>query len=160
MKKLIIIAAIGKNGELGYNNNLIWHIKEDLKFFKEQTINHTIIMGRNTFESLPKLLPNRHHIVLTHHKEGLPNEVEICQSYEEAIDTLRKIDDNIYCIGGASIYKLFLNDTDEMLLTEIDETSQASVYFPEFDKNNWERQILSKNEENAIKYAHVKYLRK
>lgn len=66
MTKIIIIAAIGKNGELGKNNNLIWHLKEDLKFFKEVTTNHIIVMGYNTFKSLPCLLPNRTHIVLTH----------------------------------------------------------------------------------------------
>ena len=80
--KLSIIAAIGQNNELGINNQLIWHLKKDMKFFKETTINHKIVMGRKTFESLPKLLVNREHIILTKQNINLPNvKISFCPSY-------------------------------------------------------------------------------
>lgn len=155
-----IIAAIGKNRELGKDNDLIWHLPNDLKFFKEITNNHTIIMGRNTFESLPKMLPNRKHIVLTS-RDGLPKEVETYKEIKEILEKYKDINEEIFIIGGASIYLQFLEYSDKLYLTEIDdEDINASVYFPEFDKNDYEMQYLKENIDNGISYKHMLYIKK
>ena len=111
--KLSIIAAVGRNYELGYKNNLIWHLKGDMKFFKEKTIGHTIIMGRKTFESLPKLLPERKHIILTKNKIEIPN-VEIYNNIQSFIENYKNKDEEIFNIGGASIYKALLEYTSKI----------------------------------------------
>lgn len=158
MNNLTIIAAIGKNNELGYNNNLIWRFKEDMKFFKKNTIGKTIVMGRKTLDSLPKLLPDRNHIVLTHKDIEIPG-VIIIHSKEELFNLIK--DEEIMIIGGASIYKMFIDDIDKMLLTEIDEYfKDADAYFPKFDKNNWHKKVLSRKKENNIPYNHIEYIRK
>lgn len=155
-----IIAAIGKNRELGKNNNLIWHLPNDLKFFRKVTTNHTIIMGRNTFESLPRMLPNRKHIVLTS-KDGLPSEVEVYKELKQILETYKDSEEEIFIIGGASIYTQFLDYSDKLYLTEIDaEEKTASVYFPEFDQEKYDREVLTEYEDNGISYKHVLYIKK
>lgn len=158
----IIIAAIGKNNELGKDNKLLWSLPGDLKFFKNTTLNSNIIMGKNTFESLPGILPKRKHIVLTH--SGLNIENENLVVYND-LESLRKDFDNsledIYICGGASIYKLFLPLCDKMYLTEVQkEEKDADTYFPEFDKENWERKVILISEDNGIKYNIVEYVKK
>lgn len=159
MTKIIIIAAIGKNGELGKNNNLIWHLKEDLKFFKEVTTNHIIVMGYNTFKSLPCLLPNRTHIVLTHQKIEQKT-VTVFNKFSDLYKFLNKIDEEIFIIGGASLYSQFLPYANEIYLTEIDaEEIEADVYFPKFDKQDFNK-IVIKEIEESVNYKFVKYQRK
>lgn len=159
MTKIIIIAAIGKNGELGKNNNLIWHLKEDLKFFKEVTTNHIIVMGYNTFKSLPCLLPNRTHIVLTHQKIEQKT-VTVFNKFSDLYKFLNKIDEEIFIIGGASLYSQFLPYANEIYLTEIDaEEKEADVYFPKFDKQDFNK-IVIKEIEESVNYKFVKYQRK
>lgn len=161
MNNLILIGAIGKNGELGKNNELIWYIPDDMKFFKETTINHTVVMGYNTFVSLPKLLVKRKHIVLTHKDIKLPEEVTIFRDKESVLNYAKEHDEDIFIIGGASIYKQFINNSDKMILTEIDESfEKADTYFPEFDKNDWNQKVLSKKEYKNLSYRHVVYSRK
>lgn len=157
--KLNIIAAIGKNNELGLNNKLIWHLKGDMKFFKEKTMYHTIIMGKNTFDSLPKILPNRNHLVLTHQNISIQN-VQILHSIKEFLDKYQCSNEEIYNIGGASLYKELLDYTDNLYLTEIDATAKADAYFPKFNKNDFEKIILDEKEEKNIKYKHVLYKRR
>ena len=155
-----LIAAIGKNNELGKDNDLIWHLPNDLKFFKEVTSNHTIIMGRNTFDSLPRMLPNRKHIVLTS-RSGLPSEVEVYKELRNILEKYKDASEEIFIIGGASIYELFLEYCDKLYLTEIDaEEESASVYFPKFDKNLYEEEVLGINEDNGISYKHILYSKK
>ena len=154
-----IIAAIGKNRELGKDNDLIWHLPNDLKFFREVTSNHTIIMGRNTFESLPRMLPNRKHIVLTS-RDGVPSEVEVYRELKQILEKYKDTEEEIFIIGGASIYTQFLEHSSKLYLTEIDAEEQASVYFPEFDKEQYEREVLKENEDNGISYKHVLYIKK
>lgn len=159
MAKITIIAAIGKNRELGKNNNLIWHLKGDLQFFKETTTNHKIIMGMNTFKSLPRLLPNREHLILSHQNIKIDG-VKIFNSLESLLVYLKKLQEEVYIIGGASIYKLFLPYADELILTEINASDDtADVYFPEFDKTNYEKKILKDNIDKDITYKHVCYRR-
>lgn len=155
-----IIAAIGKNRELGKDNDLIWHLPNDLKFFREVTSNHTIVMGRNTFESLPRMLPNRKHIVLTS-RDGLPSEVEVYRELKQILEKYKDTEEEIFIIGGASIYTQFLEHSSKLYLTEIDaEEETASVYFPEFDQQQYDREVLQENEDNGISYKHVLYIKK
>ena len=161
MKNLSLIAAIGQNNELGKDNKLIWYLKEDLKFFKENTMHKTIIMGRNTFESFPKLLVGRKHIVLTKQNIVVPDEVHLYHNYEDIKKYIENSDEEMFVIGGSQIYSLFINDVDKMLLTEIKEKEEnADTYFPFFDKSKRDREVLCNHEDNGIKYDHVKYLRK
>ena len=155
-----IIAAIGKNRELGKDNDLIWHLPNDLKFFRQITSNHTIVMGRNTFESLPRMLPNRKHIVLTS-RDGLPSEVEVYRELKQILEKYKDTEEEIFIIGGASIYTQFLEHSSKLYLTEIDaEEETASVYFPEFDQQQYDREVLQENEDNGISYKHVLYIKK
>lgn len=161
MKNITMIAAIGKNRELGKNNDLIWHLKEDMKFFKDQTMGKPIVMGRKTFESLPKLLPGRKHIILTKQKLDVPEEVLLFHNKEEILDYIKSYQEEVMIIGGASIYKEFLEDSNKLVLTEIDdEDKTADTYFPYFNKNEWLKEELSTEEENNIKYKHIIYTRK
>lgn len=161
MNNLILIGAIGKNGELGKDNKLIWYLPEDLKFFKDNTINHTIVMGYNTFVSLPKLLIKRKHIVLTTRNLEFPESVTVFHNKESVLNYAKKVGEDIYIIGGASIYKQFINESDRLLLTEIEaEDKNADVYFPKFNKNDFNKTIISEHEYNDIKYKHVLYKRK
>lgn len=154
-----IIAAIGKNRELGKDNKLIWSLPKDLKFFKEKTMGKTIIMGRKTFESLPRMLPNRTHIVLSHTND-FPQGVIVYENFKELIDSLKEKDDEYFIIGGSSIYKLFIDYADKMYLTEIDaECKEADAYFPEFNQNDYEKTIVGENEDNNVFYKHVLYRR-
>lgn len=160
MKNITLIAAIGKNRELGYKNDLIWKIPEDLKFFKDNTLNKYIVMGINTLNSLPGLLPNRKHIVLTHKNVELDSSVIVFHNLDKLLDYIYTLDEEVMVIGGAMIYKQFIEYADKMLLTEIDDNSDADVYFPEFSFSDWDRELLSNNDYNGIKYSHVMYTRK
>lgn len=156
-----IIAAKGLNNELGYNNDLIWHLPEDLKFFKEVTSNHTIVMGENTFFSLPRLLPNRKHIVLSQSGKEFPDEVIVYNDFNKFLEDYKNKDEDIFVIGGGMIYKLFIDYADELYLTEIEDSfNEATVYFPEFDKDLFTKEILCEHDDNNIKYKHVLYRRK
>lgn len=155
-----IIASVGKNHELGRNGNLIWYIKDDLIFFRNLTINHDIIMGRKTFESLPRVLDKRHHVVLT--RGDIDNEeVEVSSDIKALI--LRYKNKDVFVIGGASIYKAFINYSDNIYLTEIDdECAGADTFFPKFNKDDFYREILKDgyDEKLDIKYKHVLYKKK
>ena len=101
MRRLILIAAVGRNGELGKNNDPIWHIKGDMKFFKDKTMGHTILMGKNTFFSLPKMLPGRKHVVLSKTpKSFFPEEVIVINSLDEFNKIKNEISGDIYVLGG------------------------------------------------------------
>lgn len=158
--KITLIAAIGKNRELGYNNDLIWKIPEDLKFFKDNTDGKYIVMGINTFNSLPKLLPNRKHIVLTRRNIELDPSVIIIHSIDELLKYIDNNDEEIMIIGGAMIYNEMITYADRMLLTEIDMNANADVYFPEFSLLNWDREVISNHKYEDINYNHIVYTRK
>lgn len=156
MAKIIIIAAIGKNKELGKNNDLIWHLKEDLKFFKQTTMNHKVIMGYNTYTSLPKNLPGREYILLTHKDINIDNGL-VFHDLESLLIYLKTLDEDIYIIGGASIYKMFIDYAAELLLTEIDaEDKEADAYFPNWNLDNYELEVINEINDNP-NYKHVRY---
>ena len=159
--KISIIAAIGENNELGKNNDLIWHLPNDLKFFKSVTTGKTVLMGRNTFWSLPKVLPNRTTIVITDMDEDYPKEVVIYNSIEAFLEDYKNTEEEVFIIGGASIYSQFINIADKIYLTEVAATcDDAQVYFPQFDKEQYEKDIVGQNEDNGISYKHVLYKRR
>lgn len=161
MKDLVLIAAIGKNKELGANNNLIWHIREDMQFFKETTTGHPIVMGRKTFLSLPKLLSDRTHIVLTRSGASLHSDVLSLSSVEEFMNLAKNIDTDFYVIGGGTIYKELLPFATKMILTEIDEScKEADTFFPDFDINDWNQEVIGNYQDKDTKYLRKVYTKK
>lgn len=155
-----IIAAIGKNNELGKNNDLIWKFKEDMKFFKETTMGHPVVMGRRTFESLPSILPGRENIVIS--TNNINNDkIKLYKSIKEFLVSYKNHNSDVFIIGGASIYKSFIDIATTLYLTEIDDIEKdADVYFPTFNKEEFNKEIIKELEENKIKYRHVLYKRK
>ena len=158
--KLSIIACVGKNLELGKGNDLVFHIKDDMKYFKEVTLNHVVVMGRKTFESLPSPLKDRKNVVITRSDVKLPDGVLKYSSIEEFLDSYKDYKDEIFIIGGASIYRQFIDLCDKLYLTEVDKSVDADVYFPEFNKKLYEKEIVKEGESNNLKYKFVIYRRK
>lgn len=159
-----IIAAIAKNNALGKNNDLIWHLPADLKRFKQVTTGHHILMGRNTFESIGKPLPNRTTIIITRNNNYFQNGCLIANSIEQAIE-LAKNDDKIFIIGGAQIYKEALKNklVDKLDITLVHEEFEADVFFPEIDSNQWQetfRKDCKADEKNKYDYSFISYERK
>ena len=149
---ICMIAAVGKNLELGKGNDLIWHFKDDMAFFKETTMGSSVIMGRKTFESLPKALPRRKNIVITTRKDYEAEGATVVNSIENA---LKEVDsDNAFIIGGGDIYKQFLPMADKLYLTEIEaECDDAQVFFPAFNKDEYDNYTIEEivNRKNTLK---------
>lgn len=154
-----IIAAIGKNRELGRGNDLIWHIKEDLKNFKNLTMGKYIVMGKNTYESLPKHLEGRKYIVLSSSLSEIEKGL-LFNDFNKLLEFIKDIDEEVMIIGGASIYKLFLPFANKLYLTEIESEEKADVYFPDFNKEDYKCNVVSTNEVDGLKYSFVIYERK
>lgn len=151
-----IIAAVGKNLELGKNNDLIWHLPNDLKYFKNLTLGKTVVMGRNTYNSIGKALSDRKNIVLT--KQNI--DIKDCIVMHDYNDILT-MNDEIFIIGGESIYKIFITHADNLYLTEIDaECFDADTYFPSFDKSLYDKEIIRNEEYNNLNYSYVRYRKK
>ncbi|MCD8203165.1 MAG: dihydrofolate reductase [Prevotella sp.] len=158
--KISIIAAVAQNRAIGNNNKLLYWLPNDLKRFKSLTTGHTIIMGRKTFESLPKgALPNRRNIVLSKSKHYFAG-CDCFSSLEDALQQCSK-DEDIYIIGGASVYEQAIKTADRLCLTEIHDTpKQADTFFPPYD--DWKeisREEHGKDERHAYKYAFVDYIK-
>ena len=160
MKNISIIACVGKNLELGKKNDLIWHLPNDLKYFKNVTSGKTVIMGRRTFESLPGILPKRRNIVLQLPNESNIDGVEIFNDIPSIIEAVKN-EDEVFIIGGASIYRQFLEYANKLYLTEVNEKCHdAEVYFPKFDKRKFKKKIVGNNSDNGIEYNFVVYERR
>lgn len=157
---LSIIAAIGKNNELGVNNSLIWHLPTDLKYFKKTTYGKTIVMGRKCFESLPGLLPNRTHIIMTNNKDYKVDGATIYHNVEDVLNYINKSNEECFIIGGAKIYELFMPYAKKLYLTEINADAEADVYFPIFNKELYEKEEIEEINENNINYKFVIYTRR
>lgn len=160
MKNITMIAAVGKNLELGKDNELLWRIPEDLQFFKQQTVGKKIVMGKKTLDSLPGLLPKRTHIVLTHQEIEPSERLMVFHDITELKAYLQQLREEVMIIGGAQIYQQFIDDADKLVLTEIDGEKEADVYFPSFDKNEWNQEVLCEHQHEDIKYKHLVYTRK
>lgn len=153
-----IIAAVGKNRELGGNNSLLWNLPGDRKYFRETTRGSTVIMGRKTFESIGRPLPNRKNIVITRSADFHADGVTICKSLPEALSCAGG---DAFIIGGAQIYELAVEHADEIYLTEIDaEFPEADVFFPDFDRKKFTRRVVGKGADGGISYVFAIYDRK
>lgn len=155
---ITIIAAIGKNRELGKNNDLLWHLPNDLKRFKKVTKGHTVIMGRKTFESLGKALPHRTNIIITRNKNYTAENCTVVNSLTEAIQKVE--DDNPFILGGAEIYAQSMDIADTLDLTLVDAAFEADAFFPEIDTTIWNeiyREDHKADEQHPYNYSFVTY---
>lgn len=158
---ITIIAAVGKNNELGKNNDLIWHLPADLKRFKKVTTGHTIIMGRNTFESIGKPLPNRRSVIITRNTSYQQEGCDVVHSLEAAIELI-KDEDAAFIIGGAQIYKETIEKdlADQLDITQVHQEFDADVYFPKIATEAWEeisREDFSGDEKNKHNYSFLQF---
>ena len=160
---LSIIVAVAENNVIGKDNKLIWHLPEDLKRFKKLTTGHTIIMGRKTFESLGRVLPNRKHVILCNDMElNIEDEnVEVLEDISMLKQYIDSTEEN-FVIGGATIYKLLLPYANKIYLTLIHEKFEGDVFFSEIDEREWkivETEKGLKDEKNPYDYEYITYTR-
>ncbi len=132
-----IISAIAKNGAIGKKNSLPWYLPADLKHFKETTTGKTIVMGLNTFKSIGKPLPHRKNVVVTHDVNFQSEGIVVAHSIQEVLE-MTKNDGEVMICGGASVYKQFLPLANKLYLTYIDHDFEGDIFFPEFDKGEWQ----------------------
>lgn len=162
-QELTIIVAAAQNDAIGKDNKLIWHLSDDLKRFKNLTNNHHIIMGRKTFESFPKPLPNRTHVVITRQSDyKAPNGVIIVNNIDDAIDACKN-DSQPFIIGGGEIYKQALKIADKIELTRVHENFEADTYFPKIDPSIWKETanvFHTKDEKHKHEFSFLTYVRK
>jgi dihydrofolate reductase len=160
---ITIIAAAAENNAIGKNNQLIWHLRDDLKHFKSLTNGHHIIMGRKTFESFPKPLPNRIHIVITRQPNyQVPKGVIIVNTLEQALE-VAKHDNQPFIIGGGEIYKQALNIANTIELTRVHDNFEADTFFPEIDTTIWKETssiFNKKNSKNNHDFSFITYVKK
>lgn len=159
-----LIVAIGKNNELGKENKLLWSLPADMKHFKETTSGHTVIMGRKTFESIGKALPNRKNIVITRDTNFQSEGIEIAHSLEEALELFKNTDEEVFVIGGGEIYKQAIEKADKLYITHVEaEDKDADSFFPIIDKEIWQetkREDFKKDDKNPHDYSFVEYEQK
>ena len=157
--EIFLIAAVDKNLAIGKDGKIPWHIKEDLQYFQKNTLNTAMIMGRSTFESIGKPLPNRQNIVMTRSPAKREGVIEVLDA-ESAIKEAKKASSKISIIGGESIYKEFLPLASKLLITEINITVEgADTFFPAWTKQKWTEKSRINSTENGIEYSFVEYLR-
>lgn len=159
---ITVIAAAAENNALGKDNDLVWHLPDDFKRFKQLTTGHHIIMGRKTFESFPKPLPNRTHIVITRNKKYQKEGAVVVHSIEEAL-ALAKNDPQPFIIGGGEIYKQGLPFADKIELTRVHATVDADTFFPEIDEQKWDlvaEKYHPKDDKHEYAFTYLTYMRK
>ncbi len=162
--KLSIVAAIGNNNVIGKDNNLIWHLPADLKYFKTLTMGHTMIMGRKTFESIGKALPGRKTIILSSSHTFYAEGCQVARSMAEALEMAAK-DKEVFVVGGSEVYAqaLQLSKTRYMYLTRVYASFDGDAFFPDFDDSQWELISMEDHqpdEKNPYAYSFLKYKRK
>ncbi|WP_194766706.1 dihydrofolate reductase [Tamlana sp. I1] len=162
-QELTIIVAAAENDAIGKDNKLIWHLSDDLKRFKALTNGHHIIMGRKTFESFPKPLPNRTHVVITRQQDyKTPEGVIVVNNLDDAIDACKN-DPQPYIIGGGEIYKQALPIVDKIEITRVHDHFEADTYFPKIDHSIWKEAsntFHKKDEKNDHEFSFITYIRK
>lgn len=159
---ITIIVAKAENNVIGNNNELIWHLPTDLKHFKDLTTGHTVIMGRRTFDSIEKPLPNRTNIVITRNEEWKFDGVIVADSLEEAIEKGKKIGENLFIIGGGNIYEQSMDVADILEVTEVHHPFKGDAFFPEIDRTIWNevsREDFLADDKNEFAYSFVRYKR-
>ena len=155
-----LIACIGKNRELGAGGKLCFRLKEDMRFFKETTLGHKILMGRKTWETLPAGgLPGRENIVVS--RNEVPGANWVVNDLKWFLEENAKLKEEIFVIGGGMVYFEALPYAQNLYLTEVDEGYEgADAWFPEFDKSAYDREVIKKGVENGVAYTIVKYTKK
>jgi dihydrofolate reductase len=164
MNQLILIGAAGENNALGKDNDLLWHLPDDFKRFKKLTTGHKIIMGRKTFESFPKPLPNREHIIITRDETYTPGfeSCKVVHSLEEALHEVKN-DSISFVIGGGEIYRQAKTFATKIELTRVHSTFEADTFFPEIDFENWElvdEVYHKKDDKHKYAFTFLTYTRK
>ena len=157
--EIILIAAVSKDKVIGKQGGIPWKIKEDLSFFKEKTLNSPIIMGRATYNSIGRPLPNRLNIVMTRSVKNTEGVTEVT-SADKAIEaaSINRDSSKVYIIGGENIYKEFLPIAHRMIITEVDlYIKDGDTFFPEWNISEWKEQSRDQREENGIRFSFVEY---
>jgi dihydrofolate reductase len=147
-----IIVAVAQNGVIGCENRLIWHIPEDLRRFKRMTTGHPVVMGRKTFESLGRPLPNRTNVVITRQKNYSAEGVQVVHSLEDAIQLFAP-EEEIFVIGGAEVYRQAMPLADKFYLTVVGHDYQGDTYYPEWDHDQWHL-ISEERHEHGETFSH------
>lgn len=155
--QIILIAAIGENGEMGHNNELLWHLPGDLPRFKEMTMGSPIIMGRKTFDSIGRPLPGRLNIVLTANNDWQEDGVTVASSLDTAIELAEQDNDKVFVIGGGQIYKLFLPYATNLEITEVFDAPVADTFFPNFASTDFTETARVNNHDADPKFDYVTY---
>lgn len=158
-----IVVAMGKNREIGVDNQLLWHLAKDLKHFKEITSGHPIVMGRKTYESIGKPLPNRTNIVVSRKKDWFEEGILIVGSLKEALKFAKKIDENVFIIGGGNIYEQTIDLVDKLEVTLVDAELNADTFFPKIDEKIWRKTdeiCHEKDEKNNYNFCFQTFERK
>jgi dihydrofolate reductase len=158
----ILIAAAAENNALGKDNQMIWHLPDDFKRFKQLTTGHYIVLGRKTFESFPKPLPNRTHVIITRQKNYKAEGCIIVNSISEALQSVPK-NETVFIIGGAEVYNQTINSADKIELTRVHTTIAADAFFPEIDSEKWqliEDIFHPKDEKHTFDFTFQTFIRK
>lgn len=155
---LSLIAALAQNRTVGINNTLPWHLPDDLKYFRATTSGHAIIMGRKTYDSIGRPLPNRHNIVVTRDANWRAEGVTVVHSIAEAIDAAGKVDE-VFLIGGASLYAEALPYADRLYLTEIEADVAGDAFFPDWPRENFTELRRDRRQGEDFAYSFVVYER-
>lgn len=159
MKNLAMIACVSSDLGLGNDNQLLWNLPEDMDFFKTTTMGHPVIMGGNTYQSIGRALPGRENLVLSR-SEVKGKDIEWFSDKKVLDDYLATLPGEKFIIGGASIYKLYLDEVEKIYLTEVDGKKPADVFFPDFNKADFQKSVIKTGEHNGISYQIVLYTRK
>lgn len=167
--KVALIVAMDKENGIGKNNDLMWHLPDDMKFFKETTLGHIVVMGRKNYDSIPEKyrpLFNRENVVLTRSSDYNAAGCSVFNSIDECIEKYKdEKDRTVFIIGGGEIYKLAMScmDIDEMYITHVDKVYNAETFFPEFDRSQWNTEIVMKHpadERHEASFTIVHYTKK
>jgi dihydrofolate reductase len=160
---LTLIAATSENNALGKDNDLVWHLPDDFKRFKALTSGHYIVMGRKTFESFPKPLPNRTHVIITRQKDyEVPEGCIVVNSLTKAIE-ISPENEEIFIIGGGQIYKQSIEIADKIELTRVHTTVEADTFFPEIDETIWEiiqSEYHPKDEKHQYDFTYLTFVKR
>lgn len=157
-----VVVAIAENNAIGKDNQLLWHLPADLKHFKQITTGHTIIMGRKTYDSIGKPLPNRRNIVITRAADLQIPGAEVVNDVDQALE-LCAGEDEVFIIGGAELYKSTLSRIHRIYLTRVHQSYEADAFFPEIDFDTWEETNIEQHlpdEKNRVAYTFSTLLRK
>ncbi len=153
-----LIACIGKNREIGKSGKLVFNIKNDMQFFRKTTLDHTVVMGYNTWKSLPSKLRNRKNLVVS--EKPVENADGTISDLDVYIAKNKDTDEEIFIIGGGTIYKQFLPHAKNLYLTEVDSSDpDADTFFPEFNQSKYSKELIKKGKENDLTFSIIKYIK-